>query len=279
MQVRVVGTSVRGVRDYAEDGDQPFDVRVGPCSSDDARFDGMGFPNDAALTTLGFVNTHVRFPIVESLAPDAVHMSGKAITVRGTSLLANSTVRVGGGFPVSYWGAAEAAPYAWRWDNVTQSSAPYNRYEQDGPSLEWPNSTVCKVLEYYDLLDGPPWDNLPNVTGLFNFSWVSEREFAFVTPCVPQGDIGYKTVEIELTDGRASATPADVTSGIVDEAFQSRAELLVSDKCMGGDEFLIKGECRPCPPGAQCLPGGRIWPLQDYWNAGELSGFVARCEP
>ena len=25
--------------------------------------------------------------------------------------------------------------------------------------------------------------------------------------------------------------------------------------------------------------GGRIWPERGYWNRGELSGFVARCEP
>ena len=43
----------------------------------------------------------------------------------------------------------------------------------------------------------------------------------------------------------------DVTAGIVDVNLQTRAELLVSDKCMGGNEFLIKGECRPCPPGAE----------------------------
>ena len=40
--------AVGGVRDWLADGDILFSVRVGPCSSDDARFDG--FASDVAIT-------------------------------------------------------------------------------------------------------------------------------------------------------------------------------------------------------------------------------------
>ena len=34
---------------------------------------------------------------------------------------------------------------------------------------------------------------------------------------------------------------------------------------------------RPCPEGAECPGGDRVWALRGYWNQGEKSGYVVRC--
>jgi hypothetical protein len=229
------------------------------------------------MTELRFVNEHIDYPLVTRLSPDIMHMSGRTITVYGTLFLQNSTVYVGD-FPVSDWDSNETHVYSWKWDNLTKRSVPYQRFEEDPEHLHYPKGTLCKILQHHGLLSGQ-WQNLFKVRGLLNFTWVSETEMSFVAPCIREEEIGYKTILIELPDGRKSATQADVIDGIIEEEQQDLAELLVVDKCVEPGYVLLLGECRPCPDGAECPPGGRIWPLEDYWNTGEYSGFVQKCAP
>ena len=88
--------AVGGVRDWLADGDMLFSVRVGPCSSADARFDG--FASDVS-----FVNHHVPHPLVLRHGPTEsisrrrraeegkdccreVPVEGSAVSVEGRSL-------------------------------------------------------------------------------------------------------------------------------------------------------------------------------------------------
>jgi hypothetical protein len=234
----------------------------------------MGFPDNPAVTALQVVNENVPYPLVSALVPDAAEISGRLITVKGQLFQWNSTIRVGD-FPVSNWDAASEHPYAWAWDEMMGIAYPRHRVG-DVPSAAGPNNTICKVLEYYGLLEGQ-WANLPKVQGLLNFTWVSESEVSFITPCVRESSVGYATVSIELQDGRKSAMLHDVADGILSDDEQFPAQLYLGDKCMVPGVFLWNGVCRPCPVGAECLPGGRVRPLADYWNTGEFSGFVKQC--
>ena len=249
----IASTSLHGIKDFADDGDVEYDVRVGGCSSLDPRFDGMGWPDNANMTRLAFENRHVAFPLVTGITPDVVHRSGRTVTVRGSRLEQNSTVYVGR-FAVSNWAATESLPYSWKWDPVAQRSAPFNRFAEDPPQLQWPNGDVCEVLRHHGLLAGQ-WHNLPKVHGLLNFTWVSDEQLEFVTPCISEADIGYTTVVVELPDGRRSATTSDVADGIIAKTAQAAAELLIGDRCIEPGWVLtpVGNECRKCPDGAECV--------------------------
>jgi hypothetical protein len=124
-------------------------------------------------------------------------------------------------------------------------------------------------------------ENLQLVQGLFNFTWISKESVSFVTPCVLQEANGYayRTVVVELVDGRRSAYTTDVAQGIIEEDRQFPAQVFVTDLCnKEPDIVLANGHCLPCPAqGAQCPGGGRIWPTAGYFNFGEMSGFVEAC--
>ena len=117
---------------------------------------------------------------------------------------------------------------------------------------------VCKVLGYYGLLDpNGGWQNLSEVQGLLNFSWTSDEEVSFVTPCTDEKET-YQTVAFELSDGRRSAERGercerwdDVGRGQISKARQAEAQVFVADRCLdplqssnGEPLVLINGLCK-----------------------------------
>jgi hypothetical protein len=50
--------------------------------------------------------------------------------------------------------------------------------------------------------------------------------------------------------------------------------LYATEDCPFPGEFGLGKDCEPCPDGATCPGGYRIWPLEGYWNPGEGSGWV-----
>lgn len=112
------------------------------------------------------------------------------------------------------------------------------------------NRTACDWLRELRLMDAVDGD-FDAASGLSNFSWLHRSDgtlaATFVTPCSELA--GYKTVRVELEDGRSSATLEDVEHGYISDTGQYPAELFETDKCMDA-EFLINGACRPCPEGA-----------------------------
>lgn len=58
------------------------------------------------------------------------------------------------------------------------------------------------------------------------------------------------------------------------------AELYSTEKCVEAGSFtLASGRCGPCPEGAECPGGDRLWPLKGYWAPSENAGFVVKCVP
>jgi outer membrane protein assembly factor BamB len=49
--------------------------------------------------------------------------------------------------------------------------------------------------------------------------------------------------------------------------------------CRPGTEYPVESECKPCPKGATCPGGNRVWPEPGYWNPSEDSGYVMECRP
>jgi hypothetical protein len=83
-------------------------------------------------------------------------------------------------------------------------------------------------------------------------------------------------VELPVTDtGYAEITIVNAGGG----RGSLRNRLFVTDDCPDPG-YLGRGKaCKPCPPGATCPGGNRIWPNPGYWSAGEFSGSVIACDP
>ena len=55
--------------------------------------------------------------------------------------------------------------------------------------------------------------------------------------------------------------------------------VLYTDDCPFPGSFGRGLDCAPCPEGAECPGGYRLWPVPGWWNSGEDSGFVEKCHP
>jgi hypothetical protein len=99
---------------------------------------------------------------------------------------------------------------------------------------------MCELFRHHGLLSGQ-WQNLPKIQGLLNFTWVSEQQIEFVTPCIRSKEFGYFTVMVELADGRQSATKRDVEDGIIARDNQAMAEILIGEKCIQPGLFPRRG--------------------------------------
>jgi hypothetical protein len=281
IQAKVLSTSVRGQKDYITDENHEYEVRVELCTSDDPRYHGIGLsqsPTSRTQVALRVVNDDVHFPLVVRVTPSVVYPAGQTVTVQGSFFERNCSVHFGGVAVSNAASSQQALPYTWEWDPEVKASYPKHR-TGDYPSEQYgKQNSVCRVMQYYGLLEGD-FENLPKVQGLFNFTWVSESELSFVTPCVLQADSEhqYKAVSVELTDGRPSASASDVALDIISEESQFASQVYVTALCVEGQAVLANGKCVSCAEGAECPGGGRIWPTEGHFNLGELSGFVASC--
>jgi hypothetical protein len=84
--------AVRGVPDLLDDGAQQFAISVGPCISDDERFN---FDWVRARVASGWNEDH-SFPLVESIKPTQSAMLGESITIHGRHLNRETSVCVNG---------------------------------------------------------------------------------------------------------------------------------------------------------------------------------------
>ena len=125
------------------------------------------------------------------------------------------------------------------------------------------NRTVCQIQARFG-----------DISGLYNFSWVSESELSFVTPCEetvpvtnwPRKGESYRMVTVINPDGRSSPTPLDVKLKHASIDLQMQGAVYVTDQCIEPGTMLLKDRCAPCPTTATCPGGGRVWPLpgQDF---------------
>lgn len=72
--------TLKGTKDLLQDGDQPFDVLVGPCTSTDTRF---AFTISISVA-VGW-NEHVTFPDVGAVEPKTVSLVGEPVSMIGQS--------------------------------------------------------------------------------------------------------------------------------------------------------------------------------------------------
>jgi hypothetical protein len=49
------------------------------------------------------------------------------------------------------------------------------------------------------------------------------------------------------------------------------------DKCPTDGDFGSGTQRKPCPIGAVCPGGFRMWPLVGHWTSSEMAGYVLRC--
>eukprot|EP00163_Fabomonas_tropica_P020199 TRINITY_DN3556_c0_g1_i2.p1 TRINITY_DN3556_c0_g1~~TRINITY_DN3556_c0_g1_i2.p1 ORF type:complete len:1274 (+),score=87.86 TRINITY_DN3556_c0_g1_i2:1380-5201(+) len=91
------------------------------------------------------------------------------------------------------------------------------------------------------------------------------HEVTIFTPQV-QGD-SYHDVDVQNADGTRASL---------------RQAIYFTDTCQGDSTQSFYGagaECRPCPEGAICPGGFRMWPQPGWWNTDEFEGRVYRCPP
>lgn len=96
----------------------------------------------------------------------------------------------------------------------------------------------------------------------------------------PFSSAGGVTADIHFT------TPSRIAlgSGYVGYTFLNPDGGAYTNEIFYTDGCPVKGEwgavdCNPCPEGAECPGGNRLWPLPGWWNTGEGSGQVQRCLP
>jgi hypothetical protein len=91
----------------------------------------------------------------------------------------------------------------------------------------------------------------------------------YLVAAIPDGNVSYPLNErvrlrVYNRDNASSDAPERV---------------YITTDCPRIGEWGTGDDCEPCPEGATCPGGNRIWPQNGYWNAGENSGFVERCHP
>jgi hypothetical protein len=197
--------TLTGQPDWKNDGDTPFAVRVGPCISADARYEGIGFPQLPAVTSVRLVNEDVPFPTVAAVVPSAVLTSGRRITVHGNSFGPEPRVI----FCSSVLGRP-SGPGKWVWvhNNATGRDMPIKRTElallqravlggdhSDLVTINEPgmNLTLCDAMEQEGFqlsnCSGDESDDLEKkvdleLSALLQFRNVNESLLTFITPCL-----------------------------------------------------------------------------------------------
>ncbi len=160
------------------------------------------------------------------------------------------------------------------------------------------NATVCSIMAKQRLLNPKAsfganiedFDAEPDLelSDLLGFRWLGAAAGAspsctFVTPCVPAAEkAGGVFITVVLPDSRLRSPAAvDLTEQVVDVPTAELAVYRQTDACLTPPYVVLArdGECDRCPEGAECPGEGRVWPKRGYWNEGELSGYVGRCNP
>jgi heme/copper-type cytochrome/quinol oxidase subunit 2 len=80
----------------------------------------------------------------------------------------------------------------------------------------------------------------------------------------PNATDGYHTVTVRNLDAHNGSLPL---------------VLFYTSDCLKPGFFGRGDDCVPCPRGAECPGGYRLWPLSGYWAPAEDQGFVYACDP
>ncbi len=197
--------TISGVPDWKDDGDAVYTVRLGPCTSADARFNGIGFPQQPSVTSYRLLNQGVPFPIVTAVVPSSILRSGRSVTVHGSNFGPDARVH----FCNSVLGLPSpsvARKWVWVHNNATGRDVPIKRAQLallahalvgdnlDRISIDEPglNSTLCDAMvqEGFEISNcaGGDLDLEQNVdfelSALLQFHTLNESVFAFTTPCL-----------------------------------------------------------------------------------------------
>jgi hypothetical protein len=194
--------SITGQPDWQADGDAHYTVQLGPCKSADPRFDGIGFPQQPAVTAVRLLNEDAALPFVDALVPSSLHLSGSSITVKGTNFGPQSRLFFCG----SVLGQTSALP-AWTWvlNNATGLRQPIERSAlaalrhavgDDGSVTidERYNVTLCDAMRDKGYEPSNCTAEEPNfqtdtdqeLSGLLQFQYVNSSVITFTTPCLSQ---------------------------------------------------------------------------------------------
>ena len=210
---------VQGVRDWRDENDTQYVVRVSKCISLDPRFHGMGWPEAPEVTELHFVNANVEFPIVREIVPDAIRPSGSAVTVRGRLFNPSARMFVGGyvladlatyPWPFAFdESARRRAEKRWLWLNNTAKNRmqPISVDELGEMGIDHAsgnasfchpeyNATLCSKMADLGLYNPSAsateqdLNAFPNreLSDLLQFQWHTdgnETSCSFITPCLP----------------------------------------------------------------------------------------------
>eukprot|EP00163_Fabomonas_tropica_P012581 TRINITY_DN2391_c0_g1_i1.p1 TRINITY_DN2391_c0_g1~~TRINITY_DN2391_c0_g1_i1.p1 ORF type:complete len:2926 (+),score=809.34 TRINITY_DN2391_c0_g1_i1:140-8917(+) len=112
--------------------------------------------------------------------------------------------------------------------------------------------------------DGVTVDPMLNASNLTNTTddYVQQEDILLE---MPPHSKGYHKIEIMNQGGTYAMDPR---------------LLYFTDECTEPGTYGTKTEgCLPCPKGAECPGGNRVWTKSGNWNPGESSGFSASCEP
>ena len=194
---------ITGQPDWQADGDAHYTVQLGPCRSADSRFDGIGFPQQPAVTAVRLVNENAALPFVDAVIPTSIHVSGRRITVHGTDFGPQTRLFFCG----LVLGQSSALP-TWIWvsNNATGLRQPIERsalaalrhFVGDDGSVTIDemghNDTLCDAMQGigYELSNctvaEPNFRKEPDpeLSGLLQVQYVNSSVITFTTPCLSQ---------------------------------------------------------------------------------------------
>jgi hypothetical protein len=145
------------------------------------------------------------------------------------------------------------------WLNVTATIDNYrlNRTSSGGSLTD---ASTAPAQRFSSLAGGAP-----AAPGSFSLSAFPKDSLGAVVITTPPVDkYGYYLLRVANPDGSMSSI-ANI--------------LYYTNDCPKVGTFGKGADCKPCPTGAVCPGGNRIWPKPGYWNLNEESGFVTNCVP
>jgi hypothetical protein len=195
--------SITGLPDWQADGDAHFTVQLGPCKSADPRFDGIGFPQQPAVTAVRLVNEDAALPFVDAVVPSSIHLSGRSITVHGTNFGPKPRIFFCG---LVLGQASALSKWTWVLNNASGLRQPIERSAlsalrhavgDDGSVTidEFTyNVTLCDAMrgKGYELsnctAEAPEFqtDVDEELSGLLQIQYVNSSVITFTTPCLSQ---------------------------------------------------------------------------------------------
>jgi cysteine-rich repeat protein len=240
-QRKTASVTVRGVRDDLRDGNVTYEVVLNTTS---ANPDYTALP----LPRIGFVNMDLP-PVLVVIVPEVSSLLGRIVTLFGANFDASTIVTVGGNVVDG---------------NTTRvlrsTPATAQRRSKRAASISIPRDGGFTSDDSDDHL------HVTQATATVPAdAWPAGTDSALVFMAPVQNEEGYYSVSVENVDSTTRGSGGNM--------------LYYTNDCPEPNQFGEGLDCGPCPEGGICPGGYRIRPLPGYWNPGEDSGFVKRCNP